>query len=177
MKEKIIGYDVIEFLAKSLALRFRINNKEFTHVIGIARGGMIPATIISYMLDARLLAYGVKSYENKKQGLLTIDQDIDFDSLDENSRLLVIDDVCDTGKTFEHIQEKIGNRFHTVRYASLFAKKATKDKVDHYSVLVDNSTWIIFPWEVGVPQDIPTPGSAPTPDDVPIWEEWSKQSQ
>ena len=45
MKEKIIGYDVIDFLTKSIALRFKLNGKDFTHVIGIARGGMIPATI------------------------------------------------------------------------------------------------------------------------------------
>lgn len=147
MNEKIIGYDVIEFLTKSLALRFKLNGKDFTHVVGIARGGMIPATIMSYAFDAKLHAYGVKSYENKKQTTLSVEQDIDFDSLDKDSKILVIDDICDTGNTFDHIKEKIGNRFEMVRYASLFAKKESKHKVDHYGVIVNSDTWIVFPWE------------------------------
>lgn len=147
MKEKIIGYDVIEFLTKSLALRFKLNGKYFTHIIGIARGGMIPATMMSYIFDAKLRAYGVSSYEGKKQTKLTVDQDIDFNSLDENSRILVIDDICDTGETMDHIREVIGTRFELVRYASLFTRKDTQHKVDHYSVIVNKDTWLVFPWE------------------------------
>ena len=149
MKEKIIGYDVVEFLSKSLALRFKLNNKNFTHVIGIARGGMIPATMISYVLGTKLLVYGVRSYDNKKQSVIKIEQDLDFESLDKTSRLLVVDDICDTGKTFEHIKERIGDKFATVRYASLFAKRTAQKKVDHYSVLVEDDIWITFPWEKG----------------------------
>ena len=147
MKEKIIGYDVIEFLTKSLALRFKLNGKDFTHVIGIARGGMIPATIMSYMFDAKLYAYGVKSYDDKKQTELTVEQNIDFDSMDSSSRLLIVDDICDTGKTFDHIREKIGNKFELVRYAALFARKDSHKKVDHYSVVIKDATWVVFPWE------------------------------
>jgi hypoxanthine phosphoribosyltransferase len=147
MNEKIIGYDVIEFLTKSLALRFKLNGKYFTHVIGIARGGMIPATMMSYIFDSKLHAYGVSSYEGKEQKALTIDQDIDFNSFDKDSRILVIDDICDTGNTIDHIKEVIGNRFEMVRYASLFARKDTQHKVDHYSVIVNKDTWLVFPWE------------------------------
>ena len=37
----------------------------FTNVIGIARGGLIPATIISYELDIPLLTIAVSSYNKK----------------------------------------------------------------------------------------------------------------
>lgn len=148
MKEKIIGYDVIEFLSKSLALRFKLNGRDFTHVIGIARGGMIPATIMSYIFDAKLYSYGVSSYDGKKQTNLTVEQDINFDDLDSNSKILVVDDICDTGDTIEHLKEKIGSdRFELVRYATLFAKKDSQHKVDHFGVLVNSDTWLVFPWE------------------------------
>mgnify|MGYP003145509780 CR=1 FL=1 len=55
MDRQKVEYDVVSFLAKSLALRFKINNKKFTHVIGISRGGLLPAKIISYALEAKLL--------------------------------------------------------------------------------------------------------------------------
>ncbi len=79
MKETIINYDVINFLTKTLALRFKLNSRNFTHVIGISRGGLLPAKIISYVLDAQFLSYGVSSYDGKnKTGDMDVSQDIDF---------------------------------------------------------------------------------------------------
>lgn len=148
MKEKIIGYDVIDFLTKSIALRFKLNGKNFTHIIGIARGGMIPATMMSYLFDAKLLSYDVSSYEGVERGDIEINQDIDLDSIDADSRVLVIDDICDSSKTMQHIKQKIGNdRYKSVRYVTLFAREKTKHVVDHYGVTVKEGTWLVFPWE------------------------------
>jgi hypoxanthine phosphoribosyltransferase len=148
MKEKIIGYDVIDFLTKSIALRFKLNGKDFTHVIGIARGGMIPATMMSYLFNAKLLSYDVSSYEGTEQGDIEINQDIDLDSIDKDSKVLVIDDICDSSKTMQHIKQKIGNsRYKSVRYVTLFAREKTKHVVDHYGVAVREGTWLVFPWE------------------------------
>lgn len=147
MKEKIIAYDVIDFLTKSLALRFKLNGRDFTHVIGIARGGMIPATMMSYIFNAKLLSYDVSSYKGTDQGDIEINQDIDLDSIDEDSSVLVIDDICDSSKTMQHIKQKIGNRYKLVRYVTLFAREKTKDVVDHHGVTVKEGTWLIFPWE------------------------------
>jgi hypoxanthine phosphoribosyltransferase len=148
MKEKIIGYDVIDFLTKSIALRFKLNGKDFTHVIGIARGGMIPATMMSYLFNAKLLSYDVSSYEGTEQGDIEINQDIDLDSIDADSKVLVIDDICDSSKTMQHIKKKIGNtRYKSVRFVTLFARENTKHVVDHYGVTVKEGTWLVFPWE------------------------------
>jgi hypoxanthine phosphoribosyltransferase len=147
MKESVIGYDVIEFTTKALALRFKLRGRDFTHIIGIARGGMVPATIMSYIFDAELLGYNVSSYKGKKRGELKVIQDVDFDSIDKDAKILVIDDICDSGNTIKHIKEVIGNRFSFVRYAALFAKEKSKDVVDHYGVIVQDNNWLVFPWE------------------------------
>lgn len=147
MKETIINYDVINFLTKTLALRFKLNSRNFTHVIGIARGGLIPATIMSHMFDADLLTYNVKSYKGKRQGEFKIIQDIDLDTIPKEARILVIDDICDSGKTFTKVKELIGNRFATVKYAALFAKRNSKKNVDHYGIEVGDDSWLVFPWE------------------------------
>jgi hypoxanthine phosphoribosyltransferase len=151
MDRQKVEYDVVGFLAKSLALRFKINNKQFTHVIGISRGGLLPAKIISYALDAQLLTFGISTYDGtKKKKDIKVIQDIDFDSLPSDSRLLVVDDKIDTGDTLEYVKDQINNRgcaSWVVRYATLFAEKRSKDKIDHYGILVPNNTWIDFPWE------------------------------
>ncbi len=148
MHKQKVEYDVIDFLSKSLALRFKLNGREFTHVIGLSRGGLLPAKIISYALDIDMLAYGISNYSGTTQNKETkITQSVDFDELDQSSRLLIIDDKADTGKTIDFIKDKIGTKFDFVRYATLFAEKRAKKKVDHYGVLVPDNTWIDFPWE------------------------------
>ena len=148
MERQKVDYDVIGFLAKSLALRFKITNKSFTHVIGISRGGLLPATVISYALDTKLLVLGLNSYDDGGQtDKMELVQDIDFNKLPEDSRLLIVDDKIDTGNTIDYVKERIGNKFKLVRYVTLFAEKSAKDKVDHYGVLVPDETWIDFPWE------------------------------
>ena len=83
-----------------------------------------------------------------ERGDIEINQDIDLDSIDADSRVLVIDDICDSSKTMQHIKQKIGNdRYKSVRYVTLFAREKTKHVVDHYGVTVKEGTWLVFPWE------------------------------
>jgi len=148
MEKRKVDYETIDFLSRALAFRFKLNGREFTHVIGVSRGGLLPAEIISYVLDAKFLAYGASSYDDKEQkSSLDVTQDIDFDKLPDDSRLLIVDDKCDTGKTIEHMKNVIGDRFDYVRYATIFAEKRSIKKIDHYGVVLPDHTWIDFPWE------------------------------
>ena len=148
MEKRKVEYETIDFLSKALALRFKLNGRTFTHVIGVSRGGLLPAKIISYILDAQLLTFGVTSYDgDKKTGEMKVTQDIDFDSLPEDSRILVVDDKVDTGGTINFMRETIGTRFAYVRYTAIFAEKRALKKVDHYGVILEDHTWVDFPWE------------------------------
>jgi hypoxanthine phosphoribosyltransferase len=148
MEKRKVDYETIDFLSRALAFRFKLNGRSFTHVIGVSRGGLLPAEIISYVLDTKFLAYGASSYEGteQKEGL-NVTQDIDFGALPDDSRLLVVDDKCDTGKTIDHMKSVIGDRFSYVRYATVFAEKRALKKVNHYGVVLEDHTWIDFPWE------------------------------
>ena len=148
MEKRKVDYETIDFLSRALAFRFKLNGRSFTHVIGVSRGGLLPAEIISYVLDTKFLAYGASSYdETEQKDGLNVTQNIDFDALPEDSRLLVVDDKCDTGRTIDHMKEVIGDRFPYVRYATVFAEKRALKKVDHYGVVLEDHTWIDFPWE------------------------------
>jgi len=148
MEKQIVDFNVISFLSKSLALRLRLNHEDYTHVIGITRGGIIPATIISYQLNAKLLAYGVATYNDTvKTDVVNVTQDIDFDQIDPNSRILVVDDICDSGETFEFIKKQIDGRFELVKYAALFTRERSQHIIDHYGALVPKNVWVSLPWE------------------------------
>jgi len=148
MEKRKVEYETIDFLSKALALRFKLNGRTFTHVIGVSRGGLLPAKIISYILDAQLLTFGVSSYNgNKQTNDMIVTQDIDFKALPKDSRILVVDDKVDTGNTINFMRKTIGDRFDYVRYAAIFAEKRATKKVDHYGVVLSDHTWVDFPWE------------------------------
>ena len=49
MEVKKFSFDEIDMLARTISKRAK-QHGGFTHIVGIARGGLVPATIISYEL-------------------------------------------------------------------------------------------------------------------------------
>ena len=73
------SFDELNMLSRLLANRAREYN--FTHIIGIARGGLVPATIISYVLDIPLVTCSVSSYDDIIKGELTIQDDLNISQM------------------------------------------------------------------------------------------------
>tara|TARA_A100001391_G_scaffold160143_1_gene118726 strand:- start:416 stop:853 length:438 start_codon:yes stop_codon:yes gene_type:complete len=139
------SFDEINVMSRLLASR--VKNCNFTSVLGIARGGLIPATVISYELDVPLLTCGVSSYNNKEKNELNITQDIKIDSLPKDSNLLIVDDICDTGETIQWLSNRLtlGGVKHTK--VCVFTKPKHTKYLDHYASVVPEDKWIVFPWE------------------------------
>ena len=93
-------------------------------VYGIPRGGLIPAVILSNRLDIRFC-----------DSLLTT-------SLDRDD-ILIIDDICDSGKTMIKISNILD-----YKTASLFTKQTSQFKPNiNLNVVENEDTWMVFPWE------------------------------
>jgi len=150
MEEKRIPFDEIGILARTIARRVE-DQQNITHVIGLARGGLIPATIISYVLDKPLLSYAISSYKGtKKTENLHVSQSINLKELKENNRdahVLIVDDICDTGDTMDHIRKKLGLGGISYTTACICTKEKHTNWLDHYGVVVPDNKWIVFPWE------------------------------
>tara|TARA_R110001583_G_scaffold161569_2_gene313702 strand:- start:1014 stop:1457 length:444 start_codon:yes stop_codon:yes gene_type:complete len=146
--EKInVSFDEISFYARTIADRLR--DRDITHVVGLARGGMIPATIMSYVLDKPLLATGVSSYEeDKKTKKLLTYQPLNIKELKEvNAHVLIVDDICDSGETMTYTsgQMTLANIKRT--NVCIFTKEKHKEWLDYYGMVVPDNKWIVFPWE------------------------------
>src|SRR5271166_2369626 len=70
-------------------------------------------------------------------------------SEEEQETLLIVDDIVDTGRTLEVVRQV----YPKAKIVTLSAKPAGQDKVDCYSILVPQNTWIVFPWEVNSDSD------------------------
>lgn len=148
MAEYKISYELIELFTGALIDRLKHKNLKFDYVIGFGRGGLIPATLIAYKLNVPVLNYGVSSYSDKKKTTIyNVYQSVDFNNLTDNARILVIDDICDTGETFNHFKELPKPKELKITYAALFAKESSNSLIDFYSALAAEDQWIIFPWD------------------------------
>lgn len=149
MVEYKITFEMVEFFVDALIDRLNTKGHKFDYVIGIGRGGLVPATLIGYRLNLPVLNYGINTYAGKsKLDKPDVYQDIDFSKLREHSNILVIDDIADTGDTFEHFYKLRKPNVGTVIYAALFAKEGGGDlQVHFYSSLASKNQWISFPWE------------------------------
>lgn len=123
-------------------------------ILGIARGGLIPAGAIAYALDCKLMiSLNVEFYTGVGE---TLAEPVLLPSLLESSgltgqRVLIVDDVADTGKTLKLVEEfcEHQGRVAEVRSAVLYKKPHTITIPDYCWRTTDR--WINFPWSVQGP--------------------------
>ena len=147
MEKYSAPYNEISFYSRTMARRIK-EKQDISHVIGLARGGLIPATIMSYVLEKPLLNYGISSYKGmKKTNKFHITQKVNLADLPRNASLLVVDDICDTGDTMKHITTKMSLAGIKHTTACIYTKEKHKEWLDYYGMVVNDDKWIVFPWE------------------------------
>jgi uncharacterized protein len=132
-----LDWDDIENLVKKTALKIKKNNKKYDLIIGIKNGGIIPAILISRVLDINDIEF-ITIRKNKIFKFNKFHKDKKY--------LLIIDEIYDTGKTFSIVNEYF-KRFE-YDYACLVSRYRIPDnnKIVTGKVL-NHKRWIVFPWE------------------------------
>ena len=116
-------------------------------VIGIARGGLIPATLLSqHKPNSVVFSIGIKSYIKTSRDKESIYQPLDQALLQNYSTLYLIDDICDTGLTYKFLLEKHFNnlKIYTI---SLYCRDNSLYKPDFFGTKLLTDAWVVFPWE------------------------------
>lgn len=133
------------------ALAWRLADNKYSGIIGITRGGMVPATIIARELDIRLMdTICIASYDHQEQGDAKILKEFHGDG----KGWLIIDDLVDTGKTANIVRTMVPN----AHFSTLYAKPQGKPLVDSYVMEVSQDTWILFPWDLDYSYKAPIKG-------------------
>ncbi len=127
--------------AKALAWRLS-EGHQFTGIIAITRGGMVPAAIVARELDIRLIdTMCLVSYighkQNEKHEIL---KSVEGDG----EGWLIVDDLVDTGNTARLVRDKLPK----AHFATIYAKPAGRPLIDSYVTEVSQDTWILFPWDL-----------------------------
>ena len=132
-----------------LAKRLKVAHEKhpFDQVVAVAKGGLIVGTYVAYKLDLPLYVVYASSYEERQQKKLTtfVPTHIPL----RGKKVLLIDDVWDSGATMKALQQEMEQRQGQEPYvcpATLYRKKATGFYfVDEFAKYTEK--WISFFYE------------------------------
>lgn len=146
-KRFLVSWDQFHRDCKALAWRLVEKSDNWKGIIGITRGGLIPAGIVARELDIKVVeTIGISSYDDKLQRELRILKNIAADLVGDGEGWLVIDDLVDSGNTAKIIRKMLPK----AHLATVYAKPAGEPLVDTYVTWVSQDTWIYFPWDVDI---------------------------
>mgnify|MGYP000873808469 CR=1 FL=1 len=120
-------------------------------LVGITRGGIVPLGLLAgeHMFNNRnIRMISIASYEGMdKQKELKLLTSIHIDDYKGFKKILVIDDIVDTGDTIKHVLGLLNEYLPQaiIKSAALFYKKKSCMEPNYY--VQETSDWIVFPWE------------------------------
>jgi len=145
-----VSWDQIHRDARALAWRLDGHGPDggaWRAVVGITRGGLVPAMIVSRELDIRVVdTISVKSYSHQAQKDAVVTKSPQLDLMGDGTGILVVDDLVDTGKTLELVR----SLYPKAHFATVYAKPQGRGQVDTYVTEVSQDTWIFFPWDMAL---------------------------
>ena len=135
------------------------------YVVGLTRGGLGPANLISQYLGCRMETLKVSLRDDTEcESNLWMAEDAFGHEMDQPKRILIVDDINDTGATLNYIREdwrsgcfpdnprwtKVWGS--NVRVAVLVDNESSKSEIlVSYSAAdinkAEQDSWIVFPWE------------------------------
>lgn len=112
-------------------------------IVGIARGGLIPAALLARELNIRYVdSICIASYEHNRQDEIRVIKGIEGDG----EGFLLVDDLVDTGITAKVARELLPKAEFVTLYAKPAGRKFTRCFVREFP----QTTWLHFPWDTDI---------------------------
>ena len=141
---KLISWSDYDELVSSIASQ--LGDWEPDAIVGLTRGGLIPAVQFSHMFNVKLYTLNISLRDGKASTTK-----FDWNQLAKYGKVLVVDDINDSGATlFEVHNQFYTHAFPNPKFATLLSKRSSKMSIDYAGELINKSRdndWIVFPWE------------------------------
>jgi uncharacterized protein len=135
------------------------------YVVGLTRGGLVPANLISQYLGCRMETLKVSLRDDTEcESNLWMAEDAFGHEMEQPKNILIVDDINDTGATLNYIREDWPSSCFpdnprwtevwgsNVRVAVLVDNESSKNEIPvSYSAVdinkAEQDSWLVFPWE------------------------------
>ena len=176
MNKLYLNWKTIDQYCNKLAIQILKSEWKPDYIVGIGRGGLVPAVILSHILEVPMHSLKVTLRDGAEEdcdhncwmaedamGYVT-DRELIKSRWDSKfqKNILIIDDINDSGSTFAWIKEdwrssclpnelvwdKVWHK--NVRFSTLINNLSSKETTDYSSLEINKSeddVWIVFPWE------------------------------
>jgi hypoxanthine phosphoribosyltransferase len=141
-------WNQIYTMLRSQAGKIRCSGFKPDVIVGVSRGGFVPARILSDLLGIHALTtVGVKFYlgvaETRTAPLLTQDVSVDV----KEKKVLLVDDIADTGRSLQRAMEHLQHQGAAeVQVATVYRKPLSM--VPPNFCEKETELWVVFPWDV-----------------------------
>jgi hypoxanthine phosphoribosyltransferase len=153
MQDLYITWDEYHRLIEQLTLQIHASGYRFDSLLCLARGGLRVGDVISRIYDVPLAVLAASSYREAagtRQGQLDIATCITTTGGRLHGKVLLVDDLVDSGVTLTRVLEHVQHHYSAVtevRTAVLWYKAASQCKPDYYVQYLPTSPWIHQPFE------------------------------
>lgn len=112
----------------------RVQDQNYDMIIGVTRGGLVPAVQLSHLLGVPM---GTVQYQLRDgNGSMHIISQQGY------QKALIVDDICDTGDTIRGLSEVFKNTDFAV-----LIDKTGDSMVKYRAEYFEADDWVVFPWE------------------------------
>jgi len=138
------GWEEMRRDVNSLCREITLDKFDPNVIVGLSRGGLTPGVMMSHWMK--------KPFKSIKAALRDHPEWEDYLPRKSDKQVLIVDDVCDSGETFQRISNFIKERSDgvDVRFAVLYWNNECNFTPHYYvnSIAKDSENiWIHFPWE------------------------------
>jgi len=146
----VLSWNAANRLGRALARKVVKSGYDPDIILGIARGGLIPARMVcDFLLKNDLISvttqhWGIATNLGNARIKFSLPQEADI----SGKRVLVVDDVADTGDSISIIMDYLKEHSPIdIRTAVLHFKTCSTIKPDYWGEKIEDWNWVIYPWE------------------------------
>lgn len=150
MSKIICSYQNFLFSVHSIQKQISALDWKPDIILGVHRGGSVPAVYLSHMMNlpSDSFLWQTRDGGDQETPLHIIDDEISF----FRKNVLIVDDINDTGETFQQIWDSFTYTNKEIvaqhlKFACLYQRNTSKFMAEIVANHVNTSEWVVFPWE------------------------------
>ncbi|WP_107668225.1 phosphoribosyltransferase [Cyanothece sp. BG0011] len=153
MTDLYVSWETYHHHIETLAVKIYQSQWEFDQVVCIAKGGLRVGDILSRLYNIPLAIVAAASYggeDNRSREELTIGQHLAMTNETLGSRILLVDDLVDSGVSLQAVSQWLhdySSHLQELRTAVIWYKSCSQFQPDYYVEYLSDNPWIHQPFE------------------------------